>query len=295
MRSFLETDRQLAALAARQDGVVRLAQLRALGYTTRAVQLRREHGWLIPLYRGVYAVGHARLSPTGRRLAAVWAYGDRAALSHRSAAAAWGLANGGGTRIDVTVHARAAAAREGLRVHLTTRAPEVTRIGLVPITTPARTLLDLAAVVAPHQLDAALKQAEVLDLFDLHAFAALLEAHPRRPGRRALAAALGRDLPLTLSDLEDRFLALCDAHALLRPAVNARPLGFRVDFLWPDRKLIAETDGWRYHRTRAAFEADRARDQTLAAAGYVVLRFTHRQIARTPDDVVAKLSALLIG
>jgi hypothetical protein len=91
MRSFLETDRQLAALAAGQDGVVRLAQLRTLGYTTRAIQLRRERGWLIPLYREVYAVGHERLSPTGRRLAAVWAYGDRAALSHRSAAAAWGL------------------------------------------------------------------------------------------------------------------------------------------------------------------------------------------------------------
>lgn len=294
MRSFLETDRQLAGLAAGQDGVVRLAQLRTLGYTTRAIQLRRERGWLIPLYREVYAVGHERLSPTGRRLAAVWACGERAALSHRSAAVAWGLRGGGGTKVDVTVHARSAPARDGVRVHLTTRAPEVTRLGLVPITTPARTLLDLAAVVAPHQLAAALKQAEVLGLFDLRALEAILAAHPRRPGRRALAAALARDLPLTLSDLEDRFLALCDAHALPRPVANARVLGFRVDFLWPARRLVAETDGWRFHRTRAAFEADRARDQALTAAGHVVLRFTHRQVAEAPADVVAKLAALLI-
>jgi hypothetical protein len=275
--------------------VVRYAQLRALGYSRRAIELRRERGWLIPLYREMYAVGHERLSPTGRRLAAVWAYGERAALSHRSAAAAWGLRGGGAARIDVTVQARSVTARDGTRPHLTTRPVETTTLGLLPITTPARTLLDLAAVVPAHQLDAMLKQAEVLDLFDLRALEKVLAAHPRRRGRRALAATLERELPLTLSDLEDRFLALCHAHALPRPAVNARPLGFRVDFLWPDRRLVAETDGWRYHRNRASFETDRARDQALTAAGYIVMRFTHRQVAEAPEDVVAKLSARLIG
>jgi hypothetical protein len=121
----------------------------------------------------------------------------------------------------------------------------------------------------------------------------VLDAHPRHPGRRPLATALAATPPETLSDLEDRFLALCAHHGLPRPAVNARPLGFRVDFLWPDRRLVAETDGWRHHRTRAAFETDRARDQELAAAGFVVLRFTHRQIASDPAGVAAKLSTLL--
>jgi hypothetical protein len=295
MGSFLETDRQLATTAARQEGVVRLAQLHELGYTTRAIQRRRERSRLIPLYREVYAVGHERLSPTGRRLAAVWALGDRAVLSHRSAAAAWGLRGGGAARIDVTVRARSAAPREGIRVHLTTRDVETTRLGLLPITTPARTLLDLAALLPAQQLGAALKQAEVLDLYDLHALEAVVAGHPRHHGRKRLAAALARDAPLTLSDLEDRFLALCDAHGLPRPAANARPLGFRVDFLWPGRRVVAETDGWRFHRTRAAFETDRARDQALAAAGYVVLRFTHRQVSTVPADVAAKLSAVLIG
>lgn len=296
MGRFLETDLQLAALAAEQEGVVRHRQLRELGFSATAIRVRVARRALVPLHRGVYAVGHERLSPTGRRLAAVWAYGDRAALSHRSAAAAWGLRGGGGTaRLDVTVLARSATARDGVRVHLATRPIEVTRIGLLPVTTPARTLLDLAGVVPAHQLAAALRQADVLGLFDLTALHAVLATHPRRPGRRRLMAALDASLPETLSDLEDRFLALCARHGLPSPAVNARPLGFRVDFLWPERRVVAETDGWRYHRTRAAFETDRARDQALTGAGYVVLRFTHRQIASDPADVVAKLSALLVG
>lgn len=295
MGPFLETDRELAALAERQDGIVRHDQLRAMGLTQKAIRHRLARRSLIPLYREVYAVGHERLSPTGRRLAAVWAYGERAVLSHRSAAAAWGLRGGGATLLDVTVPARSVSPRDGTRPHLTTKPVETTTLGLLPITTPARTLLDVAAVVAPQQLGAALKQAEVLGLFDGRALREVLGAHRRHPGRAKLAAALERDLPLTLSDLEDRFLALCDDHALRRPAVNARPLGFRVDFLWPARRLVVETDGWQYHRTRAAFEADRARDQALTAAGYIVLRFTHRQLTEAPMDVVAKVSALLIG
>jgi hypothetical protein len=295
MGPFLEIDRQLAALAGRQEGVVRHAQLRDLGFSAKAIRHRLARGSLHPLHREVYAVGHARVSPVGRRLAAVWAFGDGAALSHRSAAVAWGLRGGSPARVDVTVRARSATTRDGVRVHLTTRPIETSRLGLLPITTPARTMLDLAGDVPAHQLTAALRQAEVLGLFDLTALRDVLAAHPRRPGRRALIAALAAERPETLSDLEDRFLALCDDHGLPRPAVNARPLGFRVDFLWPDRRVVVEADGWRYHRTRAAFETDRARDQSLVGAGYVVLRFTHRQIAGAPADVAAKLSAVLVG
>ncbi|MES1192866.1 MAG: DUF559 domain-containing protein [Solirubrobacterales bacterium] len=245
----------------------------------------------------LYAVGHDRLSPTGRRLAAVWAYGPRAALSHRSAAAAWGLRGGGGNRLDVTVRARSGNEREGTRLHLTTRTLESTTIDLLPVTTPARTILDLAGVVAPHHVEAALKQAELLELFDLGVLRAVVAAHPRHPGRRPLAALLDeaarRGLTLTLSELEIRFRALCDAHRLPYPAVNARPLGFRVDFLWIDARLVVETDGWGSHRTRAAFEEDRARDQALAVAGYRTVRFTHRQIVDSPANVAATLSALL--
>jgi hypothetical protein len=297
MGSFLETDRQIAALAARQHGVVRHEQLRALGLTQRVIQHRRAAGRLIDLHRMVYAVGHDRLSPTGRRLGAVWGYGPKAVLSHRSAAAAWNLRAGGGNRLDVTVPARSGNEREGTRLHLTRRPLETTRIDLLPVTTPARTILDLAGILTPHHVEAALKQAELLDLFDLRALRAVVAAHPRHPGRRPLAGMLDeaarRGLTLTLSELEILFRALCGAHRLPYPAVNARPLGFRVDFLWTAARLVVETDGWGTHRTRAAFEEDRARDQALAVAGYRTVRFTHRQVADDPDAVAATLSALL--
>lgn len=173
----------------------------------------------------------------------------------------------------------------------------MTTIDLLPVTTPARTILDLAGVLAPHHVEAALKQADLLDLFDLGALRAVIATHPRHPGRRPLAALLDeagrRGLTLTLSELEVHFRTLCDAHCLPHPAVNARPLGFRVDFFWPAARLIVETDGWGSHRTRAAFEEDRARDQALAVAGYRTVRFTHRQIVDDPDAVAATLSALL--
>ena len=102
-----------------------------------------------------------------------------------------------------------------------------------------------------------------------------------------------RELTLTLSELEVHFHALCDAHRLPYPAVNARPLGFRVDFLWTDARLVVETDGWKSHRTRAAFEEDRARDQALAVAGYRTVRFTHRQVVDSADAVAATLATLL--
>jgi hypothetical protein len=299
MGPLLEIDRQLAVLAAGQAGVVTHRQLRELGLSAEAIKVRRRRRGLVDLHRGVYAVGHDRLGVVGRRLAAVWAYGPRAVLSHRSAAAAWNLAGGGSSRIDVTIRARSATRRDGTGPHLTTRGVEQTRLDLLPIATPARTLLDPAGVVAPHRLDAALKQADLLGLFDLAALRAVAAAHPRHRGRRRLVAALDAaartELSLTLSDLEDRFRALCAAHGLPTPAANARPLGWRVDFLWPSERLVVETDGWTAHHTRAAFEEDRARDRQLVLVGYRVVRFTHRQIVEAPDAVARTIAELLRG
>lgn len=190
--------------------------------------------------------------------------------------------------IEVTVPTTAGLVeRAGTRLHRTGRPVESTHIDLLPVTTPARTILDLAGVLAPHHVEAALKQADLLDLFDLGALRAVVAAHPRHPGRRELTALLDetarRELALTLSELEIHFRALCDAHRLPYPAVNARPLGFRVDFLWVDARLAVETDGWDTHRTRTAFEEDRARDQALAVAGYRTVRFTHRQVVDSPS------------
>jgi hypothetical protein len=298
MGRFLESDQRIAALARRQDGVVRHEQLRALGLTPEAIRHRRATRHLIDLHWKVYAVGHDRLNPTGRRLAAVWAYGPKAALSHRAAAAAWNLRASGGGDIDVTVRARSAVQRSGTRLHLTSRPLEIERIDLLPVTTPARTLLDLAGILPPHAVESALKEADVLGLFDLTALRFVVAAHPRHPGRATLTtvldAAAHTELPLTLSELEERFRGLCADHALPQPAANATPLGFRVDFFWDAAGLVVEADGWQTHRTRAAFEEDRARDQALMLAGLRTVRFTYRQIVDGPENVAAKLRALLV-
>jgi hypothetical protein len=298
MGPFLETDHRIATLAGRQEGVVRHRQLRDLGLTPKAIRVRRERGRLIDLYREVYAVGHGSVSVDGRRLAAAWAYGTAAVLSHRTAAAVWSLRPSGGREFDVTVPSRAGRIRRaGTRLHQTRGVLETTVHGILPVTTPARTLLDLAGVLAPHYVEAALKEADVVGIFDLVALRAVLAAHPRHPGARTLAglldAAARTELALTFSDLEIRLRVLCDAHGLPQPIANARPIGFRVDFAWAATDLVVETDGWRTHRTRAAFEGDRARDQALTVAGFRVVRFTHRQIADDPVAVARTLRALL--
>lgn len=295
-----DTDRRIAALAGRQHGVVSRQQLLALAISPTMIRLRLARGRLHRIHPGVYAVGHEALSRDGRLLAAVLACGRRAALSHRTAAAVWGFGAFGRSKIDVTV--RSTAGRSGpseVRLRRSgTLAPEdvTTETGL-PVTTPARTLLDLAAILDGPRLESAVRRADELQLFDLAAVDALLSRAPRQRGagrlRRVLDDAARTGLTLTLSDLEDRFRALCDGHGLPRPAVNARVLGRRRDFVWREPRLVVEADGYAYHRGRAAFERDRARDQELVARGWRVLRFTHRQVADDPDAVAATIRGAL--
>ena len=268
-------DREVARIAARQHGVVLLAQLVSAGVTQRAVARRVQSGRLHRIHRGVYAVGHTRLSNEGIWLAAVLACGDGAALSHRSAAALWNLLSASRGIIDVTVPgAGGRRKRRGIRVHrssLLTPAATTRRNG-IPVTTPARTLEDLRSVTTPDELRAAVRQAEVLGL--------------------PLGAHAG-DADLTRSELERRFLRLCHRHRIPTPEVNVRIGPFLVDFLWRDERLIAEADGYRFHRGRLAFEADRARDVELKLLGYTVVRFTHRQVMDEPSRVARTLRALL--
>jgi hypothetical protein len=295
MRPQVTTDWAIAALASVQGGVISRSQLLVLGLSPTAIARRVQAGRLHPIHRGVYAVGHRVVSAEGRWTAAVLACGSEAVLSHASAAAAWEIRPTAGA-IDVTVPLASRVRRPGIRTHRSgTLSPElVTTQRGIPITTPVRTVLDLAAIgVRGRRLEQVLDRAELLRLVDFADVAATVAAHPRRPGSSALDAVLSRytaGSALTRSELEERFLALCDEFTVPRPNVNSRiEGGIEVDFVWPAARLVVEVDGYAFHRSPTAFEEDRARDVRLVLAGYRVLRFTWTQVTRHPAAVARAL------
>lgn len=285
-------ERVLAELAARQYGVVARGQLLAGGLAAGAIERRVAAGRLQPVYRGVYAVGHPTLTVEGRWLAAVLAAGAGAVLSHRSAAGLWDIGASG--RIEVTAP-RHRRPRERLIVHWEAlAADEVTEERRIPVTTVARTILDLAAVLPKDRLAKAIHEAEVRRLFDARVLRALLDRHRRRPGTANLRALLDdRDAGsrLTRSELEDRFSAFVARHELPPPRRNHLVDGYECDAVWPAQRLIVELDGHAAHHTHRAFERDRHRDRVLQARGWRVVRLTWRQL----DGAAATDLAALLG
>ncbi len=256
-------DATVASIAFRQHGVVTLAQLRECGLGAGAIELRLRNGRLHRLHRGVFAVGHSRISQEGRWLAAVLALGEGAVLSHVSAAALWGIRHSGSDRVHVTVPSGAGRTpRRGIVVHrsLTLGPADVDEHNAIPVTSVSRTLLDLAGVLTPTRLERAIEQSLALWLFDLRAVHAVLAANPRRPGATTLAEIVARihDEPsLTRRELEKLMLDLCDSHHIERPEVNVVVDDYEVDFLWRTHRLIVETDGLQWHGTPPALERDR--------------------------------------
>ena len=269
--------------------MVAARQLAALGISRNAVSARAHAGRLHRVHHGVYAVGHPVLTVNGRRMAAVFAAGPGAVLSHASAAALWEIRATSASRIDVTVRTAGGRTRPGLRIHRapTLRDDEITDHEGIAVTTPARTLFDLASSLPRRAIERALDEAELRELYDLTALKAIVSAHRGQPGTAALEAALAHEAGTTptKSELEELLLAICDDHDLARPQVNADVAGLEVDFVFADQRLAVEADSWAYHRTRRAFERDRERDAILARAGYRTLRFTHRQLTQRAAEV----------
>jgi hypothetical protein len=295
-----DIDEKIAALAGSQHGVIARTQLAALGIGRRAIGHRLRCGRLHPLHRGVYAVGHRVVSREGRWMAAVLAMGSGAVLSHRSAAALWGMRATTRTRIEVAVPGRPGS-RPALQVHrVRLAADETTTHRGIPVTTPNRTLLDLAAVLDARQLEKPINEAEILRLTNPISLDDLLERHRGRRGAKALREILAtRDLgsTITRSELEDRFLRFLDEAVLPRPEVNValRVAGqwIEADCVWPNHRLIVELDGHATHATAGGFERDRARDRALHADGWRVVRITWRQLHEERDAVARDLERLL--
>lgn len=277
-------DRRVARIASAQHGVVSRPQLLAAGLRPRSIHHRLATGRLHSLHRGVYAVGHRALTREGTWLAAALACGDGAVISHLDAAELWGLVRSHGRGpVHVTVPTRAGRARrDGIRVHrVPLAAGDVMRRRSVEVTTVARTLVDVAALLDGRPLERALDEAHYLGLLDSSVLAVTLDRNAGRAGARRLGAVLAGHEPgstRTRSELEERFLALCSAHRLPRPRVNVVVDGLEVDFLWAASRVIVETDGYAAHNGLGAFERDHERDLRLRAARYEVLRFTWRQV-----------------
>lgn len=279
------------ALARRQHGVVSRAQLLELGLDRDAIQHRIVSARLHPVARGVYAVGRPQLDREGVWMAALLACGPHAALSHHSAAALWDIGPAGHGSIHISVALDVVRCRPGVELHRRALAPdEVTRRGSLSVTSPTRTLVDLALVLSRDRLERAIGEADKRDLVDPESLRAALDRLTGRPGVGVLRATLDRrTFTMTRSALERRFLPIAHRAGLPMPVTGAELNGFEVDFHWPDLGLVVETDGLRYHRTPAQQTRDRLRDQAHLAAGITPLRFTHAQVAFEPAYVEATL------
>ncbi len=278
----------LRGLAADQHGVVGRSQLLDAGLRESTVDRLIALGRLIRLHRGVYAVGHACLRPEGHRLAAVLACGVGAALSHRSAAAGWGLLDDARSQIDVTVPVgrTCGLTLPGLVVHRA-RLPEADRaeVGGIAVTSIARTLVDLASTAPRRVVARAVDATLVEQLYDQHAVDEILRRERGRRGVAALRAVLDErhpDAHRTRSELEALALERIVAAGFPGPRVNAWLAypALEVDLFWEREMLVVELDGRRYHAHRRRRDAER--DAVLTAAGYRVRRFGWGDVTAGP-------------
>jgi very-short-patch-repair endonuclease len=297
--AFGPPDRRIATIAAAQRGRIARGQLLSAGISNSAIRRRIVRGLLHPEHPGVYAVGHAAPQPWSRETTALLSCGMAAVLSHRSAAELWELipADGPDRRVEVTVAGRQTGRPPGVIVHrsaILTGRDVALRHGL-PVTSPARTLLDEAEILADRELERALDEAIIQKLVDRAAIDDVLSRAAGRHGAPALAGVLERygEPARTRSEAERRFLALVKAAKLPIPLVNHPIRGYTIDFMWPRQRLAVEIDGYRYHSARGAFERDRAKGANLAAAGLCVVRFTWLQLVSEPHVVIARTAQAL--
>jgi very-short-patch-repair endonuclease len=268
-------------LVKQQHGLITRSQLLRLGYGPEAIRHRLAVGRLHQIHTDVYAVGRPRLTQHGAWLAAVLTCGPHAVLSHGSAAALWGIRPARKGAIEVSVPVALTPRRKGIVVHRRKAlGPEdVMRHQGIPLTSPICTLIDIAAKLETELVEAAVNEADRLDLADPEQLRAALDRTSPRPGTRALREIIDRrTFTLTDSELERTMLKLAYEIGLSKPGTGVWLHGFKVDFYWPELGLVIETDGLRYHRTPAQQTRDRVRDQVLTAAGLTPLRFTRAQV-----------------
>lgn len=289
-------DQRVADLASREWGVLHLDELRRCGLTRDGVHDRVRAGWLHPKFRAVFAVGHPNVPVHGAWLAAVKACGPTAVLSDFAAGAATGMIDWEARPVDVTIAGTAPRAHRGVRVHRRALHPRdvVVRDG-IRMTSPARTLLDLAARLPPRALREAVRRGEALDRVTVADLARILVRLRGRRGATRLAAIVARgDVP-TRSVLEDTVFDLLGDAGFARPDVNVALSVERrkviPDFRWPAERLVVEVDGAKWHDGALARADDGERQALLEAHGERVLRVTWDQAVTRPTETIARIRA----
>lgn len=289
-------DASIAQVAGRQDNVISRAQLIALGVGRRTIARQLERGRWQRLHRGIYLIGPAPPTLRAKTRAAALSCGEGSIVSHRSAAAIYGLMPPAGD-VHITVPGRNPGNRDGVRTHRVTTLSfidAVIRDGL-RLTSPARTICDVAGTEPPGVTERALTEAQVQRLVTTQAIEAVIERTPTLKGSSVIRALLraGVESGYTRSEAERRMRRLAAAAGLDQPQLNVPVLGYVVDFLWPAQRLVVEVDGYQFHGHRQKFESDRRRDQQLVAAGYRVIRVTWLQLRDEPIAVIASVAQAL--
>jgi very-short-patch-repair endonuclease len=283
----------IACLAASQHGIVTTRQLIEAGFGPRAIRRRVDGGWLVRVREGMYQVGVFG-GAFATEMTGLLLCGPESAISHWSSMAVFAVAPRPAL---VELSTTSGIRRRGVRAHRVASLPhgDVTVRHGLRVTTPGRTLVDLAPTTPPAELERLVEEMQVQRLAAPDELAEAIRRASGRPGITKLRAACDLlDEPFfTRSEAERRLRRLVRAAGLQTPRMNARIAGWEVDAVWERARLVVEVDGYRYHRTRAKFERDRLKDAELLVAGYRVLRVTWRQLTREPERVVAMIAAAL--
>jgi hypothetical protein len=286
-------DGAIAVLATRQHGHVTRAQLLELGLSVHGIGYRVEISRLIPVYAGVYAVGHLPTAPVARAGGAVLACGPGAALSHGSAATLWGFRKRWQSPFEVTV--RSDRRRRGIRIHrsrVLARSDVRLHLG-VRVTSPARTALDIAPSLGDRALARVVNEARLAGYLRPDDLGELLGRCPTHRGAKRLRPFVESPGGPTRSEFEDAFVIFAQCFGFPRPEINVRVAGYEVDALFRSERLIVELDGFEYHRDRRSFERDRDRDVATLVAGFETVRVTWERLTLKADREATRLHAIL--
>ena len=267
-------------------------QLLKLGLSGDQIDYRIKVGRLIPVYAGVYAVGHLPTLPQDRAFGALLACGPHAVLSHGSAASLWGIFRTWDMPFEVTVPSP--RRRRGIRIHRAalTRADITVHFG-IRVTSAARMLLDITPRVRDKTLTRAVNNLRHERYLTLEQLADVLERYPRHPGAARLRPFVETPRGPTRSDFEDRFIPFCERFGLPEPQINVLVAGREVDAFFPIERVIVELDGYEFHSSKESFRSDRDNDAEALAADLVTVRITDDRLEQAPEREAERLQRIL--